>query len=824
MSGLKICCIGILLVVLKITASAQVTAPPVAAKNNFKLIFEKVYLHTDREHYTAGENIWFKAYLLNAQTNQLLNSSNNLYVELIDTRSAVIDRKLIRLDNGLGKGDFKLGDSIIAGTYRIRAYTNWMLNYGDNFIFEKEIHLYNDIKSIAKPVVTNTLQKKTNNKTNAAPPAVSAKLAITNTPRLRFFPEGGSMIEQAPGIVAFKAEDADGKGLSAKGDIYSSAGDKIVDFESAADGMGSFVLLPQPGLKYEARGMYNNKIPFTIQLPMALLKGFSFTVHNADTAVKVIINTNALTLKDLHNKTLSLLGKSKGVTVFATAIPINGEQTAINISRALLPQGITAITLFDSDNKPQCERLLYNEKPERGIIVLKPDNMVYEPKSKVTLNISTINQDSIPVKANLSVAVVDAGLIPPNRGNILSYVYLQSEIRGVIQNPAQYFDEHNPQRKTQIDLLMLTQGWRDFVWKRLADSAIRISYALEQGISLSGRVREIWADKPISNMNITLFANGAVGTKLFSARTDTNGHYIFDGLNFYGNQQMDMTSANDKGSQKGYIVPDTSGKAIYPIRPANIIADSLTAPANLTDNILKRKTTAKKYKITDTTQLKEVTISTLRVQRTLIDTTFKMTRNDYKLETLYDYLMAKVPNIYSAYPKRVYIYGHDPLLKYIKLRPVFTSDHLQKPARLLRSLDFYSIPLDQILEIHFRKITIAMLPTIAQKEQGFVRGDNFWVDLKVKPHAFDNVDFHTSHFDIDGYYEARTFYAPDYSKPVNSPDYRTTIHWAPDVSTPTGNAVISYYNADPKTKVRIIAEGITDKGIPVFGTTTYEIK
>lgn len=125
-----------------ISVSLQTQAQ--TAANN--LLFEKVYIHTDREHYAAGEDIWFKAYLVNAQLNTLINSSNNLYVELISTEAKIAERKVIRLDQGLGHGDFHLGDSIQGGTYSLRAYTNWMRNFGEKFIFEKEIQVYNTIK------------------------------------------------------------------------------------------------------------------------------------------------------------------------------------------------------------------------------------------------------------------------------------------------------------------------------------------------------------------------------------------------------------------------------------------------------------------------------------------------------------------------------------------------------------------------------------------------------------------------------------------------------------------------------------------------------
>ena len=35
-------------------------------------VMEKVYLHTDRDSYFAGEDIWFKAYLIDASKSELL--------------------------------------------------------------------------------------------------------------------------------------------------------------------------------------------------------------------------------------------------------------------------------------------------------------------------------------------------------------------------------------------------------------------------------------------------------------------------------------------------------------------------------------------------------------------------------------------------------------------------------------------------------------------------------------------------------------------------------------------------------------------------------
>lgn len=46
------------------------------ASQEFKLFFEKVYLHLDRSFYAPGDDIWFKACLVNAQNNLEFKASN----------------------------------------------------------------------------------------------------------------------------------------------------------------------------------------------------------------------------------------------------------------------------------------------------------------------------------------------------------------------------------------------------------------------------------------------------------------------------------------------------------------------------------------------------------------------------------------------------------------------------------------------------------------------------------------------------------------------------------------------------------------------------
>ena len=112
--------------------------------SNDSLTFvEKVYLHTDRTYYFPGDDIWFKAYLIDAADRLFCGNSKNLHVELISPSSKIIDSRIIRLDGGLGNGDFKLADDLKSGRYRLRAYTNYMRNFSDQLFFSKEIFIVN---------------------------------------------------------------------------------------------------------------------------------------------------------------------------------------------------------------------------------------------------------------------------------------------------------------------------------------------------------------------------------------------------------------------------------------------------------------------------------------------------------------------------------------------------------------------------------------------------------------------------------------------------------------------------------------------------------
>jgi TonB-dependent SusC/RagA subfamily outer membrane receptor len=104
---------------------------------------EKIYLHLDKPYYAIGDDIWFKVYTINAKTGQPSINSRQVYIELINEKDSITQQLLLPMQGGITWGDFKLGDNLTEGNYRIRAYTQWMRNAGTEFFFDKTIKIGN---------------------------------------------------------------------------------------------------------------------------------------------------------------------------------------------------------------------------------------------------------------------------------------------------------------------------------------------------------------------------------------------------------------------------------------------------------------------------------------------------------------------------------------------------------------------------------------------------------------------------------------------------------------------------------------------------------
>ncbi len=109
--------------------------------------WEEIYIHTDRDEYIAGEDIWFNAYLVSRQSLNPSLNSRIIYFEVLNPVNNPIIQEKILLKEGLGQGHVILPDSLVSGTYTIRAYTKWMQNFFPDNCFSRDINIYSSLPS-----------------------------------------------------------------------------------------------------------------------------------------------------------------------------------------------------------------------------------------------------------------------------------------------------------------------------------------------------------------------------------------------------------------------------------------------------------------------------------------------------------------------------------------------------------------------------------------------------------------------------------------------------------------------------------------------------
>ncbi|WP_294628342.1 hypothetical protein [uncultured Bacteroides sp.] len=398
---------------------------------------EMIYLQTDKGIYETGEDLWFKAYVLNDRTLALSGESRTLFVEMLNGRDSIVWQEKYPIQAGIADGHIYIDRQLPPGDYLLHTYTKHsFLNDTVRPFYPKTVR-----------IVKNIANKNTNSHT-----ASDAKVT-----RLTFFPEGGNLIDGVTAKVAFKASDGKG-GLVAVDGVLQEDGHTVARFNTVHDGMGSFMLRPRRGAVYRAVLADSTVFDF----PEVASSGLSlFLRRQTDEYVEFYISQpEGSVAQQIH-----LAGKMRGL-LYCTAKGVLHESLKVRIPLKEFPlQGIAEFTLYNESMQPTAERLVYIRPQKRLHMELKPDKERYSTREKGKLSIKVSDENGNPVQAHLGLSLFDAAYrneaVPEN---MLSYCFLSTEIKGNIHNPAYYFDEENRNRFQALDLLLLTQGWRRYVW------------------------------------------------------------------------------------------------------------------------------------------------------------------------------------------------------------------------------------------------------------------------------------------------------------------------------------------------------------------------
>ncbi len=362
-----------------------------------------------------------------------------------------------------------------------------------------------------------------NNQTEAISRAIPI---VLNKIDLQFFPEGGDAVAGLPCRMAFKALNEFGKPADVEGVILNSRGEQVAAFSSYHDGMGAFDFVPQTGQRYEARldkPVASNK---TWALPEPVRAGYTLRLQERDE------DNLTFEVSATQPGTAYLVGSCQDKLFFFRELKYTGASNSqkngnatqrVSIPVKDLPPGIARFTLLDEDKNEQAERLAFVNRDKGLKVELKPDKEKYLPRDKVKMKIRVSDFAGRPVQGQFSLAVADEKLLTfadDKQGNILASLLLEQDVKGKIEEPNFYFDPAEPKSGQALDFLLMTQGWRRFVWKEVLDEK-PVAYefpaerAAVEGVLLKRN------GKPMQWASVSLYPNGP------SADTDKEGRFSF---------------------------------------------------------------------------------------------------------------------------------------------------------------------------------------------------------------------------------------------------------------------------------------------------------
>ena len=431
-------------------------------QNYYSVSREHIYTHFNKSCYLPGDAIWFKCYIFNPKTKLPSIITRNLIVELYNPEGKLIEQKILYVDHGSTNNVFFLNSNSTGGIYTFRAYTTWMKNFTD----------LSETKSYISVIGAQTQDTTLND---------YHKLDI------QFLPESGNLLEGIVNKVGFKAIDSKGYGLKLSGEIIDDRGKSIQSFELDEFGMGSVLLNILSGEKLKCKVYLPDSKEAIFPLPEPIKQGIIAQVNQYQNEVLINVSVNNQTLSE--GKSFYAMIHSNGQVIQLASIRLSPEKThsSIRFNKSELINGVNYITIFDENFEPKAERLFYVSNTNiKGKIqtesILRKDSIV--------LNVQSIDTQGNPISSDMSLSILPLGTVSNNYSNSLfAEILLKSGIQGTIENPNYYLESNDYEHLSNLDNLLLTQGWRMYNWQNIKDSTrSELKYKNESNFEISGEV------------------------------------------------------------------------------------------------------------------------------------------------------------------------------------------------------------------------------------------------------------------------------------------------------------------------------------------------
>lgn len=758
-------------------------------KSKKPLLFEKLYLHIDRELYAPGDIIWLKSYQVNGITHQLNSNFRNIFVQLIAEDGSVVKDLMLFSTKGQANGKFKT-DSLKNGSYTIRAYTKYLQNFGEEALFHKKIW----IEKVSNMVLPDDKLAQDNMKID-----------------ISFLPEGGNLVLNAVNTVAFKAIDQKGRGIYVSGKIWDDLGDTITSFSTSYLGMGKFLMMPVDDRTYYAT--IDGRPEMRIKLEPALTDGIAINFIENGNLLRFVLSSN---MKSNFHKSFYFVASHKGIVLFNTKIEMNDFTQILDLSKSQFPKGISKITLLDSTLNRFVERLIFVDDGNVDLISIKLNKAVFEPREEVNISAEALLSADDSITSTLSVAVVNKNYFSTgeNSQNIKSYLLLDSDLKGAIESPADYFvDDKVHTSAEKLDLLMLVHGWRSYFW----DDIEQIPQPSaddwnDAGLDISGYVKKLLWKAPRPNAELSMdyiFRFNNIG----KAITDQNGRFLFKNTFLYDTLKVMINAKTKEGTSNLEIMLDPLPKKDSVVSVSLMKSSCFDSDLNMnfnSNNYFRRmnelELSLEKGTIllegVDIVKKKPTAFSRSFGAMPYADRTLTLTKDDYRFANVIDYLKYKLAGV-TEYVDTIMMGPH-----YV----TFLVDAMSYDTRDVKTIRMRDIETIDIYSDAFSKSTIIAI---------YHKPNNYRFVQQYDDYRKGRIILKMRGFNMPA-----KFYSPKYTlENINSPksDLRPTLFWNPDLKFENGKANLDFFTSDEISDYVVYLEGISKNGKICFGTSSFSV-
>ena len=770
---------------------------------------EKLYVQFDKEQYVPGEIVWFKLYVLEGKSHIPSYLSTVAYVECWNEKDSLIDRSIISLSQGQGQGDFTLDSSLPGGTYRIRAYTQWMRN--------SQREYQHALYVLGKPIKEDSL------------------LTLPSRPDIQFLPESGVFLAGCKNRIGIKALGYQGLDISVTGIIKDQAQVVVDSFFTSHRGMGTVSFEPLPGQSYTAECAWAGDT-LVYPLPSVENKGVRMHIDPSSFLTKVDIH-----LAGASQSIVQLVGVTRGELTFFARMKLVEGQNLLDIPNSSFPTGVLQLTLLDEQGRPLCERMCWIDKKDQLAIEMDPPLFPFEKRSKAQLPIRVLLQGGKSSSAKVSVSIAsESGYLAqaPYRKSLPSYALWAAEARGNLAAPWEYF--HGKEVLAEkIDLVMLTHFWRKVHWGEMTSPTLPApKFKIERGLRLTGQARKP-SKKPFANAPLYLMIDGLFNMR--ETQTDAEGRFAFEGVSYVDTSQIFLHIKNERDKQR----PATFefDPPSYPPPPTFEASYSrLLSELENMAYVQQVKSYVANRRLIDEEADYELEAVEITGERSFTEEKYALKRMYPRIERVFkmdevgpatnviEVLRGEYPNFSIVGGPGNYRFQErgavNPMARPAAgdpdrpVEPSFFIDGVPTELTFVEAfpvdrVDFIDLVLGERAGLIGKPGNIGVVAIYTKDGEGFNTPQQNQLKGRFKTQ-------------LPGYSISRTFYQPNYDVPSPNhdlPDLRNTLLWEPALQIDsTGTSTLQFFTGDVPGRYKVIVEGMTGEGQLGYGEAWIEIK